>query len=106
MKSLIFPTLQDRVNEVKPFIKNIEGDVEDFASGSIQRMRFVLVNGYSISVVKGFGTYSGSRDNTFEMAVINPQGDLDYQFTEGDVLGHQTVEDLINLIKTVVSAKS
>ena len=103
-QSLIVTNFQDKINEIKALIKYVEGDSESFCRGSIQRIRFILINDYVISVVKGDGAYAGQRDNTFEMAVIAPNGKLDYTHTEGDVLSYQTIEDLVELIKKVITA--
>lgn len=95
--------LQDRLSGIKHLVKEVEGNTEAFSMGQLQRLRFILVNGYSISLIKGFGAYAGEKDSTFEMAVLDPSGDLDYTLTDGDVLGHQTLDDFINLVHKVIN---
>lgn len=97
--------LQDRLSSVKHLVKSVEGDVEDFSMGQLQRIRFILVNDYSISLIKGFGTYSGKNDATFEMAVLDPDGNLDFDQTDGDVLGHQTVDDFVTMVQKIANLK-
>lgn len=94
--------LQERLSSLKPFIKSIDGNTEDFIGGEIHRIRFELINGYSISLIKGHGVYSGKNDATFEMAVIDPSGSLDYTLTDGDVLGYQTVDDFVQMVHKVI----
>lgn len=95
--------LQDRLSGIKHLVKEVEGNVEEFGLGKLQRIRFILINGYSISLIKGYGAYAGKSDATFEMAVIGPDGDLDYTLTDGDVLGHQNLDDFINLVHKVIN---
>jgi len=53
-------------------------------------------NGWAISVLNGQGTYSGP--GTFEVAVINPDGIIDYEYTGGsDVGAYYTQEQVDNL---------
>ena len=55
--------------------------------------RIELENGFSLSIVRGEGTYSGA--DTYEVAVINRAGDISYRHTGGDdVLGFQTEDDI------------
>ena len=49
-------------------------------------------NGWGLSVISGYGTYSDA--DTYEVAVVNPEGELDYTHTNGDVLSYQTVADI------------
>jgi hypothetical protein len=95
--------LQDRLSGIKHLVKEVEGNTEEFGLGQLQRIRFILVNGYSISLIKGFGAHAGTKDATFEMAVLDPQGELDYTLTDGDVLGHQTLDDFISLVHKVAA---
>lgn len=55
----------------------------------------------AVSCVQGHGIYNDKQ--TFELAVINDIGKLDYSLTDGDVLCYQTIEDLITLIKKVAT---
>ena len=49
-------------------------------------------NGWSISVINGHGTYADGE--TFEVAVLNPDGELCYAHTNGDVLGWQSTDEI------------
>ncbi len=65
----------------------------------IERERVEFDNGWSLSIIWGGSTYSDS--NTVEVAVINPQGELDYTHTDGDVLGWQSPDDVIDITEKI-----
>ena len=99
----LYMALQDRLSGIKHLVKEVEGNIQDFGLGEMQRIRFILINGYSISLIKGFGAYAGKSDATFEMAVLDHNGELDYTLTDGDVIGHQNLDDFVNLVNQVIS---
>ena len=79
-------------------------DSSDIVIGKLFRLRIVLINGYSISLVNGPLTRSSINDGkiTFEVGVIDRNGDLDYSLTDGDLLSHQDFRDLLSLIERVL----
>lgn len=85
------------LSSVRHLISGIEGEVK--AELGLARLRLVFEHGAMISVVRGHGSYSDAK--TFEVAVLDPKGKLDYSLTDGDVLGYQTMEDLVILIRKV-----
>jgi len=75
-------------------------NIERNDSMDIQRLRVNFQNGYSLSIVKGWGTYCGH--GTYEVAVIKDEA-LDYTLTKGDVLKSQTPEEILKLAKLINS---
>lgn len=75
-------------------------DISRHDSMDIQRLRVTFANGYTLSIVKGYGIYCGQ--GTYEVAVIK-DGDLDYSLTDGDVLASQTPEQILELAKKINS---
>ena len=58
-------------------------------------------NGWGLSIIQGkaeggLRTYSNSKDNTYEVAIIGRDGEINYDFFE-DVLPYQTLEDIVDL---------
>ena len=63
-------------------------------------------NGWSLSVISGDGCYSnaGANPPEYEVAVIDPNGKINYDHSKGDVLGWQTpdmIDDLAERIKKI-----
>ena len=85
------------IASVRHLISSIEGEVKP--EMGLARLRLVFEHGAMISVVRGHGSYSDSK--SFEIGVLNPAGKLDYTLTDGDVLGYQSMEDLVILIRKV-----
>jgi hypothetical protein len=75
-------------------------NIERSDSMDIQRLRVNFQNGYTLSIVKGWGTYCGQ--GTYEVAVIKDEA-LDYTHTNGDVLQSQTPEEILKLAKLINS---
>jgi hypothetical protein len=68
-------------------------DIEDLSDRYIKRARINLKNGYQVSIIRGYGTYSD--ENTFEVAIF----DKDENILSGDVLGYVTEEKIYEIIK-------
>lgn len=63
-----------------------------------ERVVVTFANGYSASVIRGQYTYGG-RDGLWEVAVVNPEGQLDYTTPiTSDVIGHLHSEELPELL--------
>ena len=56
-------------------------------------------NGWMVSVINGPHTYSD--ENSFEVGVFDPEGNLDYQHTGGDVAGWQKDHEVQAIIDKV-----
>lgn len=70
----------------------------EYVNGSTRnRARIHLKNGYQISVINGFGTYSD--DSTVEIAVFDLDGEFCY--LPDDVEGYVTPERLLEVINEV-----
>lgn len=62
-------------------------------TGNEQRV-FGFPNGYSASVIRGPYTYGGP-EGLFELAVLNPHGEIDYSTPiTNDVIGYLTEDDV------------
>lgn len=58
-------------------------------------------NGRGVSIIRHHGSY-GYRHGKFEVAVLDANGTLDYSTpVTDDVLGWQSVEDVLNVMKQV-----
>lgn len=67
---------------------------------------FKFANGYGASVIRGFGSY-GNEDKLFELAVLNPNGRLDYSTPiTDDVLGYLTTTDVNDLLDRIAGLDS
>lgn len=62
---------------------------------------FTFPNGYGCSVIRGSTTYGG-KDGLYEMAVLDPNGDLTYK-TEitDDVLGYLESDDVTEVMNRI-----
>ena len=56
------------------------------------RDRMDFKNGWGLSIISGPNT--NSDNGTFEVAVLDPQGNINYDHTNGDVLSYQSVQDI------------
>ena len=56
-------------------------------------------NGWVVSVISGPHSYSDV--NSYEVAVFDPTGEMNYSHTGGDVLGWQSPEEIEELIKRI-----
>ena len=63
----------------------------------------IFDNGWSLSIIHGDMAYCDAK--TFEVAVIGPDGKIDYTHTNGDVLSYQTAEDIAALEKMIRTLK-
>lgn len=88
--------IQNRLADVKHLFSHIEGLGND---DGISRVRIIFYSGIQISCVRGYGIHHDKY--SMEIAILGKDGQLDYTLTNGDVLGYQTLEDLIELIKKV-----
>jgi len=69
-----------------------------------QQLVFLFENDFGASVIRGFGTY-GSKDNRFELAVIQFDGD-DWDITYStpitdDVLGWLDANEVISILAQI-----
>ena len=63
------------------------------------RDRMDFKNGWGLSLISGPGT--NSNQGTFEVAVLDPKGNINYDYTGGDVLSYQSISDIENIAKVV-----
>lgn len=74
---------------------------------NIIRHRIHCANGYTISLVRGDNVYCDmTKPNNYEVAIFNPNNELCYP--EGicdDVMGYQNLNDIINILKKVITLK-
>jgi hypothetical protein len=76
--------------------KDLQFEPHPMGGGVISRITFD--NGYGASVVKGEHTYGG-RDGLYELAVISPNGQLDYTTPiTDDVIGYLRPEDVTDVL--------
>jgi len=72
-----------------------------------QRRLYKFNNGYGASVIKNYASY-GNEENLWELAVLNPEGRIDYTTSiSDDVVGYLTeeeAEEILNQIKHWVIA--
>lgn len=69
-------------------------------SGDFQE-RVTFPNGRGVSIIRNSYSYGG-RDGMFEVAVLDASGELDYSTpVTADVLGYQTVEDVLRTMQEV-----
>jgi hypothetical protein len=88
--------IQNRLDDIKHLFSQVEGlGVDD----GISRVRIIFNSGVQISCVRGHGMHHNNE--SMEVAILGKDGQLDYTLTDGDVLGYQTLDDLIELIKKV-----
>lgn len=63
--------------------------------------RVMFPNGRGVSIIRHAFSYGG-KAGLFEVAVLDSTGELDYSTpVTDDVLGWQTVEDVLNVMKAV-----
>lgn len=91
------------MNTIKDYNKYII-DINAYHKG--MQVVFQFDNGYGLSVVSHSFSY-GNDDELFEIGVIKFD-DLGYELTyetpiTGDVLGHQSKEDLLNVIEQAIN---
>lgn len=69
--------------------------------GADHRETVYFANGYGVSVIRNAGSY-GFSEGLFEVAVLGPDGELDYSTpVTNDVLGWQSVDDVLEAMKAV-----
>jgi len=68
------------------------------------RDRMDFKNGWALSIICGPGTYSD--EGTFEVGVLDPKGNLNYEYTGGDVAAYQSIAEIEDLAKTISSLRS
>ena len=56
-------------------------------------------NGWMVSVINGPHSYSD--ENSFEVAVFDPKGDINYRHTGGDVAGYQREHEVKSIIAKI-----
>ena len=63
--------------------------------------RVTFPNGRGVSIIRNRGSY-GNVQGLFEVAVLDASGELDYSTpVTGDVLGWQTVAEVLDVMKQV-----
>lgn len=92
------------MNTIKDYNKYII-DINAYHKG--MQVVFQFDNGYGLSVVSHSFSY-GNDDELFEIGVIKFDDSGMYELTyetpiTGDVLGHQSKEDLINVIEQAIN---
>jgi hypothetical protein len=65
-------------------------------------MRITFANGWGLSILSSSLFYSSGDGTTFEVAILDANGDIDYSL-HGDVLGYQTVEEIHKVAKQVAA---
>ena len=81
---------------VKTFGKN---RVKYTYDGLVFRMRVQFDNGYTASVISGYGTY-GNEETPYELAALyNDEFDYFNPITGGDVVGYLTIDEVITKCK-------
>jgi hypothetical protein len=101
----------EKYKEIEPYITGIREYPKMILSLEMRKIlgkkyephsgyRLTLINGYEISVVKGFGTYSGP--GTVEVAVFTPENEW---YMEDKVMGHVSEEEFVILVQTIGSLK-
>ena len=68
------------------------------------RDRMDFKNGWGLSIISGPNTYSDN--GTFEVAVLDPQGNINYDHTNGDILSYQSVQDIEVIAKKISGLRS
>lgn len=64
------------------------------------RWHFEFTNGWSMSVIQGPYCYSGPNNDLYELAVINPESEIDYNNPiADDVVGYLTEEAVIDHLR-------
>lgn len=82
-------------NQNKFYLKLVGGK-----SFTISKWRIKLENNWAISIINGPYTYSS--DNTYEVALINPNNEIDYTNSiTNDVIGYCSLERICEIIKEV-----
>ena len=76
--------------------------IEDKSDSLITRYRVYMKNGYSVSVIRGFGTY-GAEENLFEVAVYDKNGQMLPLFDGDAVQGWLTEQEVVDIIINVGS---
>lgn len=82
----------NQLSDINNFISDFKNLSETFGElKTVKRLRVYFKNGYSLSIIQGYGTYAGK--NTFEIAVLNDDELINY-FDGQQVLGWQTLDDI------------
>lgn len=80
------------------YIENVYGNGDNT---DIQYIRY-FDNGYGISILQSKYAYCDKENNTFEVAVINHEGDVVYDSgITDDVMGYQTVDEVFEIIDQI-----
>ena len=92
------------MNTIKDYNKYII-DINAYHKG--MQVVFQFDNGYGLSVVSHSFSY-GHEDELFEIGILKFHPDGTYELTyetpiTGDILGHQSKEDLINVIEQAIN---
>lgn len=80
--------------------------IKDKSDKFVKRIRICFKNNFELSIIKGMDTY-GSKQNLFEIAIFNPNGDYcpelfeDVNDRNDDVLGYQSEEEVIMYINKI-----
>jgi hypothetical protein len=85
--------IRSKFGEGVKITDNTNYDAE--ANYRVYRLRIDLGNNYTMSVVSGSGAYAAQAENTFEVAIISPTGDI----VTGDVQGWQTLDQVVELFQ-------
>lgn len=83
-----------------PFIEHeAKHQVHPYLGGD--QWTFLFANGYGASVIQNSMSYGGGQ-GLYEVAVLGPDGHLTYSTPiTNDVLGHQSVEDVREVLRSV-----
>ena len=81
-------------------IKNNIKDIKDLSDKYIKRMRIYFTNEFSISIVRGLGTF-GNKQDLFEIAIFDKNGEF---YDEVNMVeGYLTQEEVVERIKKVIT---
>lgn len=98
--------------ELQPVTKEIAhliASVEDRTNSYMDRVRVIFTNGYSLSIIRGDGSYGGP-EGLFEIAPLHPNGEsggdlFDEQDQGDDVLGYCGLERINHYMRKLAYLK-
>ena len=104
-------TILERIDPTKKFTTGTSSmdsncfGIRRFSNSETTVIRVFLRNGLILSIVSGGTSYSSIENDTFEVAIFE-DGKLNYTLTDGDVLSHQSLDDIRDLIIKIGGAKN